>query len=123
MAELQGPRQCGVSPSDRRLADCRGRVTGPDDLPLLLTAALVDGHLAILVLRGALGEEGLTVWYRALASRFGWVTSTHDRGQDTWQWVRRGQMIRLTTREDRGARMVSVTLVDGPLLDGLGSVP
>jgi hypothetical protein len=36
------------------------------------------------------------------------------------QWVRRGRMIRLTWRLERGEKIVSVSLVDGHVLDGWG---
>ncbi|HWN18450.1 MAG TPA: hypothetical protein VNO19_05990, partial [Gemmatimonadales bacterium] len=36
------------------------------------------------------------------------------------QWVRRGRMIRLTWRLERGEKVASVSLVDGHVLDGWG---
>jgi hypothetical protein len=36
------------------------------------------------------------------------------------QWVRRGRMLRLTWRTDRGKRTASVSLVDGRVLDAWG---
>ena len=36
------------------------------------------------------------------------------------QWVRRGRMLRLTWRTERGERTASVSLVDGRVLDGWG---
>ena len=36
------------------------------------------------------------------------------------QWVRQGRMLRLTWRIDKGAKMASVSLVDGRVLDGWG---
>jgi hypothetical protein len=34
------------------------------------------------------------------------------------QWVRRGRMLRLTWRLERGEKVASVSLVDGRVLDG-----
>jgi hypothetical protein len=36
------------------------------------------------------------------------------------QWVRRGRMLRLTWKTDRGDRVASVSLVDGRVLDAWG---
>jgi hypothetical protein len=35
-------------------------------------------------------------------------------------WVQERRMIRVTTRIERGSRVVSVSLVDGVILDNLG---
>ena len=40
--------------------------------------------------------------------------------QRMMQWVRQGRMIRLTWRTDRWAPAISVSLVDGRILDGWG---
>jgi hypothetical protein len=58
-------------------------------------------------------------WLVDLSTRFGTVEPRRTQGQETWQWVRQRQMIRLTTRMENGHRIVSVSLMDGPLLDGL----
>jgi hypothetical protein len=36
------------------------------------------------------------------------------------QWVRRGRMLRLTWRMERGQKVASVSLVDGRVLDDWG---
>ena len=36
------------------------------------------------------------------------------------QWVRRGRMLRLTWRAEKGAKVASVSLVDGRVLDAWG---
>jgi hypothetical protein len=58
-------------------------------------------------------------WLADLSARYGTVEPRRTQGQATWQWVRQRQMIRLTTRLENGHRVVSVSLMDGPLLDGL----
>lgn len=118
-----GGRWACTTSRDPRLVDCRGVVSDPRDGLLSLTAALVDGALAILVIRGPLGEAGLERWRSDLEAHYGSVTPTSEHGQETWQWIRQRRMLRLTTRREAGARIVSVTLVDGPLLDGLQAPP
>lgn len=122
LADRSGRWVCAAS-RDPRLADCRGSLVDPRDGTLTLTGALVDGALAILVIRGPLGEAGLERWRRDLEAHYGSVTPTSDHGQETWQWIRQRRMLRLTTRREAGTRIVSVTLVDGPLLDGLHAPP
>jgi hypothetical protein len=83
----------------------------------------VDGRAAVLLVHGPVGEEGLARWRDELDNRYGSVPAKHERGQDSWQWVRRNTMLRLTTRREGSARVASVSLVDGSLLDGLGPLP
>lgn len=86
---------------------------------LALTASVIDDRLAILLLAGAVHSDGLAVWREGLQSTYGSVSPRTDHGQEMWQWIRRHQMLRLTTRIEAGKRVVSVSLIDGPLLDGL----
>lgn len=76
--------------------------------------------MAVLLVSGAVDDASLTRWIDDLSSRFGQVEPRQANGQLVWQWVRQRRMIRVTTRVERGSRYVSVSLVDGILLDGLG---
>lgn len=103
---------------DPRIIDCRGGMPSVHGA-LALTASVIDGRVAILLLAGAVNRAGLAVWREGLQSTYGSVSPRTDHGQETWQWIRRRQMLRLTTRIEAGKRVVSVSLIDGPLLDGL----
>jgi hypothetical protein len=117
LATVGGSWRCTAS-RDPRITDCRGAMPSAAGT-LDLTASLVDGQLAILLLSGPVGRETLGVWRDGLETVYGSVTPRTDHGQETWQWIRRRQMLRLTTRLEAGMRVVSVSLTDGPLLDGL----
>jgi hypothetical protein len=84
-----------------------------------VTGSLISGAAAILLLSAPVPEAEVTQWIADLSARYGQVDPHLAQGQETWQWVRRRQMIRLTTRMEQGRRVVSISLVDGPLLDGL----
>lgn len=112
-----------MSRSDRRFTECRGTLQPAGEGTLSLVASLINGEVAVLMIRGPVGEAGLDRWRDQLTTRYGSVSPKREHGQQTWQWVRRRRMIRLTTRRENAVRMVSVSLVDGPLLDGLGQGP
>lgn len=84
-----------------------------------MTGSLISGAAAILLLTAPAPDAEVSQWIAELSARYGQVEPHRAQGQETWQWVRRRQMIRLTTRLEQGRRVVSVSLVDGPLLDGL----
>jgi len=90
---------------------------------LTVTGSLVEGSAAVLLLAAPMDEARLRRWVADLSTRYGEVTPRAANGQLTWQWVRQRRMIRLTTRIEGEGRMVSVSLVDGPLLDGLNGGP
>jgi len=117
LAANGGSWRC-TSSTDPRIVDCRGGMPSVHGA-LTLTASVIDDRLAILLLAGAVNPDGLAVWRERLQSTYGSVTRRTDHGQETWQWIRRRQMLRLTTRIEAGQRVVSVSLIDGPLLDGL----
>lgn len=89
-----------------------------------VTGALVNGSVAVLLLAASVDDPRLERWVGDLSTRYGQVTPRTPHGQTTWQWVRRQRMIRVTTRVETSGRVVSVSLVDGPLLDSLdGGAP
>lgn len=75
---------------------------------------------AILMLKtdGSLAQ--LEGWRGELSTRYGRVETRAQGPQRMMQWVRRGRMIRLTWRVDPAGLAISVSLVDGHLLDGWG---
>jgi len=96
----------------------------PEGEPALtVTGSLVDGSAAVLLVAAPVDEARLRRWVADLSTRYGEVAPQASHGQLTWQWVRQRRMIRLTTRTEGETRMVSVSLVDGPLLDGLNRGP
>ena len=86
---------------------------------LTVIASLIGGHAAILLLSAPVPDTEASGWIADLSRRFGAVEPSRSQGLDTWQWVRQRRMIRITIRRERGVATTSVSLVDGPLLDGL----
>jgi hypothetical protein len=101
--------------------ECQGTLVGQEGHRLMVRGSLVDGGVAILIVHGNIGDTGLHVWREALERRYGSTSLRREHGQQSWQWIRGRQMLRLTTRREGSGRVVSVTLIDGPLLDGLGA--
>ncbi len=67
---------------------------------------------------GAGGQ--VDTWRRAIERRYGNVGAKVQGPQWSMQWVRQGRMLRLTWRTDREQRPISVSLVDGRVLDAWG---
>ena len=116
---LDGRWRCTESRVDDRFTECRGSIRTPAGTPMSVTGSLISGTAAILLLSAPAPDAEISQWLADLSARYGQVSPRLAQGQETWQWVRRRQMIRLTTRMEQGRRFVSVSLVDGPLLDGL----
>lgn len=86
---------------------------------LSVTASMVRDALGVMLLSAPVGDADLRRWLGGFAARYGAVMPRASNGQETWQWVRRNTMLRVTTRREAGRRVASVSLVDGTLLDGL----
>lgn len=124
LAAVRGAWRCSASRVDRRFTECRGTLEDPGGGTIAITASLVRDSAAILLLRATTDSTGASHLARDLSARFGRVSPRMDRGgQMTWQWVRQGRMLRLSTRPESGAITASLSLVDGRILDGLGSIP
>ena len=114
-----GEWRCAPSRVDRRFSECRG-VISPQGLgELNIIGSMVNGKAAVLLIEGPVDDVLLTRWVDNLTSSFGTVSARLANRQAMWQWTRQRRMIRVTTRIDQGIRVVSVSLVDGPILDAL----
>lgn len=105
---------------DPRITECRGTVSLPaSPSPFDLVISLVSSRTAIILISGRTSHEVISSWIAEIATRHGRPTVRSTQGQHTWQWIRDRQMLRLTTRAGRGPPEVALSLIDGPLLDGL----
>jgi hypothetical protein len=84
-------------------------------------ASAIDSVAGVVTLSAGVDEGRLDTWRRAIESRYGRVKVQTQGSQRMMQWVRRGRMLRLTWRTDRGKRTASVSLVDGRVLDQWGT--
>jgi len=108
--------------SDPRMKECTAKLPLPGvDGGLAILISSVNDSAAVLVFtaRGmqTLGQQ----WELALTEDFGKPKREDQPGiQASWQWIRKGQMLRVVQRKAESTLESSVTLTDGPLLDGLG---
>jgi len=119
VAALGGRLTCQTSRLDRRIAECTASVRPEGEPVLSVTASMIRDALGIMLLSAPVAEADLRRWVGGVASRYGPVAPRVSHGQETWQWVRRNTMLRVTTRPEARDRVASVSLVDGALLDGL----
>lgn len=89
--------------------------------PLHLWASAMDSVAGIVTLSAAVDSGTLRRWRSDLERRYGRVAPKTQGSQTMMQWVRRGRMIRLTWRTERGELTASVSLVDGRVLDAWGA--
>ena len=117
---LGGEWSCKASRVDSRFSECRGHVNPNGTGEYKLTGSLVGGTTAVLLIVGDVDDVELSRWVDDLSAQYGRVSARLANTQAMWQWVRDRRMIRVTTRLERGTRVVSVSLVDGITLDSLG---
>jgi len=114
-----GEIDCQLSATDLRLSECRGGLPELDSgRSVDVWAAMIDQHAAVLTLSGRLTEARLLRWRELLEGRYGKVIEQHHGPMWMLQWVRHGQMLRLSWRAKGRDFEVSASLTDGPLLDG-----
>ena len=103
------------------VSECRGTLLDPvHQEPVVLWASVIGGHAGILTLRADLGAPALEEWRRALVDSYGPAPQQRRGPIRMMQWVRGGRMLRLTWHPSPGTMEVSVSLVDGPVLDAWG---
>ncbi len=115
-----GLLDCDSARRDARVRECRGTLYPDTPTPLALRAVLIEGTAAIILVTGAVPEVERVRWEHAFEAAYGRVPLRAGGPQRMLQWVRRGTMLRLVWRGNPGLPEVSVSLVDGPTLDGWG---
>jgi hypothetical protein len=121
--ETQGGPQlrCRQSRVDPRVHECRAslRHEGFGGTVVLWVSAM-DTLAGVMTLSAVVETEQLARWRTLLEEKYGRVGTKVQGTQSMLQWVRRGRMLRLTWRAERGHKVASVSLVDGRVLDGWG---
>jgi hypothetical protein len=119
---LDGGRlRCDRSKRDRRVSECRGVVRDSAlGGAVKVWVSAIDSIAGVITLSAPVNGETLDRWRGLIESRYGRVGARVQGSQWMMQWVRRGRMLRLTWRTDRGERTASVSLVDGRVLDAWG---
>jgi hypothetical protein len=113
--------RCRQSKVDRRVNECRA-VLHDQELggSVELWVSAMDSLAGVITLSGVVAPGQLERWRETLEGSYGRVGTRVQGAQWMLQWVRRGRMIRLTWRLERGEKVASVSLVDGHVLDGWG---
>lgn len=115
----KGTLSCQRSDQDSRLGECRGGLPELDaGRSVDLWASIIDGRTAITTLESQLSEARFARWRALLEGRYGPAAERHQGPMTVLQWVRRGQMLRLSWRSKGRDVEASVSLIDGALLDG-----
>jgi hypothetical protein len=119
---LDGGRlRCDRAKRDRRVSECRGTVRDSAmSGAVKVWVSAIDSVAGVITLSAGVDGETLDRWKRRIESRYGRVGAKAQGSQWMMQWVRRGRMLRLTWRTERGVPTASVSLVDGRVLDGWG---
>ncbi len=118
---LGGKLACQRARKDPAVRDCRATVADPVAArPVEIWLAAIDSVVAVLTIAGEVSRDQLEGWRTHLESQYGMVGARIQGTQLSLQWVRRGRMIRLTWRNERGVKTASVSLVDGRALDEWG---
>jgi hypothetical protein len=116
-----GALRCRRSRIDRRVTECRARLTNPDLTGQAdLWVSAMDSAAGIITISGTVVPEQLARWRQVLQQRYGSVWTRVQGSQSMLQWVRRGRMMRLTWRLEGSGKVASVSLVDGRVLDDWG---
>jgi hypothetical protein len=120
VARLGGVLSCKPSTAEPRLVECRGGLTaGPEGARWELIASLVDGTTGVLVLSSGSTEASLSRLHQRLSAALGRPNLKRQGTQQSYEWIRGGRMMRLTSRPEGGRLKMSVSLIDGDVLDRL----
>jgi len=119
-----GRMRCRRSKVDPRVHECRGALSEQESgSTVSLWLSAMDSVAGIMTLSAVVAPGQLERWREGLERQYGQVGTRVQGTQSMLQWVRRGRMLRLTWRLERGERVASVSLVDGHVLDGWGRNP
>jgi hypothetical protein len=125
LRSLKGtPLRCLRSSRDQSVQECRASFSPPGIEGIVeVWLSAIDSLSGILTLKYSGSSATLERWRDDLELRYGSVPTQIQGTQRMKQWVRRGRMIRLTWRREADGTSVSVSLVDGRVLDGWGARP
>ena len=111
--------------TDPRLRECTGVIPFATAVPAFkVLISSVRDTAAVIVLTANVKKGDTRDWARSLTRDFGTPNhKTDHRVTESWQWIRKSQMLRLIQHQANGRLETAVTLTDGPLLDALGPPP
>lgn len=114
--------RCLRSSRDHSVQECRASYRQPGNGGMIeIWLSAIDSLSGVVTLKHSGSSATLEQWRDDLEQRYGSVPTQVQGTQRMKQWVRRGRMIRLTWRREVDGTSVSVSLVDGRVLDGWGA--
>jgi hypothetical protein len=116
-----GRLRCDRAKRDTLVTECRGTMKDSVTGTVKLWLSAMDSVAGVITVSAALDSSALGRWRSDLERRYGRVPMRRQGIQSMLQWVRRGRMLRLTWRSERGRLSASVSLVDGRVLDAWGA--
>ena len=116
-----GRLRCDRAKKDPKVSECRGSVRDSAVGSISVWVSAMDSAAGVITLSAAVDSTALRGWRGELERRYGPVAVQRQGAQSMQQWVRRGRMLRLTWRTERGELTASVSLVDGRVLDRWGA--
>jgi hypothetical protein len=122
LARRSGGRlRCDRAKRDPRVTECRATVKDSMLGTAKVWLSAMDSLAGVITVSASLDSSALGRWRTDLERRYGRVPVRRQGVQSMLQWVRRGRMVRLTWRTERGELSTSVSLVDGRVLDAWGA--
>lgn len=110
---------CQRSTADPRLQECRATVADPvTTTPVSVWLAAIDSLTGVVTISANLPTADFGRWRDEIEAMYGPEPATVQGSQGMAQWIRATQMLRLTWRAGAGRIETSVSIVDGPVLDG-----
>ena len=110
---------CQRSTADPRLQECRATIVDPvAHTPVSIWLAAIDSVTGVVTLSATLPTTGFTRWRDEVEGVYGPQAATVQGAQGMVQWIAGTQMLRLTWRSASGRVEASISIVDGPVLDG-----
>ena len=110
---------CRRSKADPRLQECRATIADPvANTPVSVWLAAIDSMTGVITLSATLPTADFSRWRDEIEGMHGPRAATVQGAQGMAQWIADTQMLRLTWRAGTGRVETSVSIVDGPVLDG-----
>jgi len=121
VAKLGSKLACRPSTRNKRLNECTAtRLRTPDRGDWSLRASVVDGTTAILNLNGQGPVRQLDQIREEIAAEFGRPNLRSYGSIRTYEWIRDGRLLRVGSMGREDWRELSITMIEGSVLDQLG---
>lgn len=109
--------RCNTSRNTAQLMECGVMIRDPEDSArFYLSAYVVEGKIAMVAFKDSGGPRLVERERRGMLARFG---PSHRRERSMLEWVSGRRVVRLNWRGAAQWRVVSITLTDNDVMDGI----